>query len=78
MLLLSDDFFQNKLFSSKHSFRNTIRVSNSLDPDQDRLSVGPDLGPDCFEKGYQQMPNIDANKERVKQIHKCNMLIKYL
>ena len=27
-------FFQNQLFK-KNSFRNTIRVSNSLDPDQD-------------------------------------------
>ena len=26
-------------------FRNTIRVSNSLDPDQDGHSVLPDLGP---------------------------------
>ena len=26
--------FQNELFS-KNSFRNTLRVSNSLDPDQD-------------------------------------------
>ena len=26
------------------SFRNTIRASNSLDPDQARHSVGPDLG----------------------------------
>ena len=28
------DFFQNQLFL-KNSFRNDIRVSNSLDPDQD-------------------------------------------
>ena len=28
--------------------RNTIRVSNSLDPDQNRHSVGPDLGPNCL------------------------------
>ena len=33
----------------QHSFRNTIRVSNSLDPDQDRHSVGPDLGPNCLQ-----------------------------
>ena len=33
---------------SKNSFRNTIRMSNGLDPDQDRHSVGPDLGPNCF------------------------------
>ena len=24
-------------------------VSNSLDPDQDRQSVGPDLGPNCLQ-----------------------------
>ena len=34
---------------SKDSFRNTIRVSNILDPDQDRHSVGPDLGPNCLQ-----------------------------
>ena len=28
-------------------FRNTIRVSNGLDLDQDRHSVDPDLGPNC-------------------------------
>ena len=27
----------------------TIRVSNSLDLDQDRRSVGPDLGPNCLQ-----------------------------
>ena len=42
LLLLSADFF-SKLTFSKNNFRNTIRVSNSLDPDQDRHSVGPDL-----------------------------------
>ena len=35
---------------SKNSFRNTIRVSNSLDLDQDRCSVGPDLGPNCLQR----------------------------
>ena len=35
---------------SKNSFRNTITVSNSLDPDQDRRSVGPDLGPNCLQR----------------------------
>ena len=29
---------------------NTIRVSNGLGPDQDRRSVGPDLGPNCLQK----------------------------
>ena len=40
-------FFFKISFISKKSFknRNTIRVSNGLDPDQDRRSVGPDLDP---------------------------------
>ena len=42
-------FFQNSTFSKKY-FRNTIRVSNSLDPDQDRHSIGPDLGPNCLQR----------------------------
>ena len=28
----------------------TIRVSNSLDPDQDGRSVGPDLDPNCLQR----------------------------
>ena len=39
-----------KFAFSKNSFRNTIRVSNGLDPDQDRHSVGPDLGPNCLQR----------------------------
>ena len=31
-------------------FFNTIRVSNSLDPDQARHFVGPDLGPNCMQR----------------------------
>ena len=27
-----------------------MRVSNSLDPDKDRHSVGPDLGPNCLQR----------------------------
>ena len=45
--LSSADFFQNQLFE-KNSFRNTIRMSNSLDPDQARRFVEPDLGPNCL------------------------------
>ena len=30
-------------------FFNTIRLSNSLDPDQARQNVGPDLGPNCLQ-----------------------------
>ena len=43
--LSSADFFAKSTFL-KNSFRNTIRVSNSSNPDQ----VGPDLGPNCLQR----------------------------
>ena len=55
-LLSADFFFQNQLFQK--SFRNTIRVSNSLDPDQAQHFVEPGLGPDCLQRL--------SSKERVK------------
>ena len=50
-LLSSADFFSKVTFQKKY-FRNTIRVSNSLDPDQDRHVhvVCPDLDPNCAQK----------------------------
>ena len=42
-------FFQNQLFRKIIS-RITIRVSNSLDPDQAGHFVGPDFGPNCLQK----------------------------
>ena len=44
----------------KYSFRNIIRVSNSLDPDQDRH----DLGPNCLQK----LSADDTMSQRVKRI----------
>ena len=44
--LLSTDFLKPTFL--KVSFRNTIKLSNSLDPDQAQLTVGPDLGPNCL------------------------------
>ena len=46
LLLLSADVF----FLKKKSFRNSFRVSNGLDPDQDLDFDGPDLGPNCLQK----------------------------
>ena len=55
-LLLSADFFQNKLFM------NIIRVSNGLDPDQDHGSVNLDLiWVQTVCKGYQQMTKFAAS-----------------
>ena len=39
-----------KIKPSKKLFRNSITVSNSLDPDQARLNVGPDLGQNCLQR----------------------------
>ena len=39
-----------KSTSSKIYFRNTIRVSNRLDQDQDRHCVGPDLCQNCLQR----------------------------
>ena len=47
--LLSSDFFP-KLMFLENSFKNTTRGSNSLDPDQVRHFVGPDLGSRLFAK----------------------------
>ena len=40
-------FFRINFF--KKSFRNIIRVPNSIDSDQDRHPVSPDLGPNCLQ-----------------------------
>ena len=62
LLLLSSDFvFKVNFF--KNSFRNTVRVSNALDPDQIQGTVSPDLGPNCLHLGYQQMTKVAARKE---------------
>ena len=51
------DFFKIIFFQTIF-FRNTIRVSNGLDPDQDRLSVGPDLS-------YQQTTKVTATGQEL-------------
>ena len=46
--LLSADFFI--IYFLKNSFRNTIRESNCLHPDQARHIAGPDLGANCLQR----------------------------
>ena len=58
--LSSADFF-NIIFYVK-KIRNTIRVSNSSDPDQAPHFVGPDLGPNCL----QRLSADNTSKRRVK------------
>ena len=47
-LFSSADFLQNKVFKNKPP-RTTIRVSSSLDPDQDGHSVSLHLGSKCWQ-----------------------------
>ena len=59
---VSADLFSKSTFFNI-SFRNIIRVSNSLDPDQARQNVGPDLGPNCL-----QMLSADAtSRQRISK-----------
>ena len=59
LFLRSADFFRIIFF--ENSLRNTIRVSNSLDPDQALHSVGPDLGPNCL----QNLSADDTSRQKV-------------
>ena len=54
---------------SKNSFRNTIRVSNSLDPDQVRRFVGPELGPN-----YLLKLSADDTSRQTKSVHTHNCI----
>ena len=47
-MLLSLSF--SKLTFSKKKIRNSIRVSNGLEPDYDQSSVGPDLVANCLQR----------------------------
>ena len=51
----------SKLPFIKMSFRNTIRVSNGLDPDQDQTAF----------KGYQQMIKVAASRQRNNNLSVC-------
>ena len=46
------------------NFFNTIRVSNSLDPDQARLFVGPDLGPNCLQRSSADIAGKELNTKQ--------------
>ena len=52
----SADFLQNKVFKNKPP-RTTVRVSNSLYPDQDGHSVGLHLGSKCLQKAIGKRKN---------------------
>ena len=45
-----------------------MSVSNSLDPDQDQHSVGPDLGPNCL----QRLSADDTSRQKVDRVFRVN------
>ena len=47
----------------------TIRVSNGLDPGQDRLNVGPDLGPNCLQRLSAPLPQKELILKRSTWYH---------
>ena len=55
-LFSSADFLQNYFFKNKPP-GTTISVSNILDPDQDRHSVGLNLGSNCLQKAIGRQQN---------------------
>ena len=57
--------FSNLTFS-KNSIRNTIRVLNSLDPDQDLHTAEPDLGKNCYQR------SMLAGKELIQTFRSFN------
>ena len=66
--------FLQKLTFSKNSFTNAIRVSNSLDPDQDRQNVGPDLGPNSLQRfSADDKSRHKARKELKRPKHFMNL-----
>ena len=67
ILLSSADFFKISMF--KKPFRNTFRVSNSLNPNQARHYVWPDLGPIGLQK-------LSADEKKMLLIiHRCLLII---
>ena len=56
VLLSAVFFFFSKSTFLKKSCRNTIRVSNSLDPNQAQHFVRPDQGPNCLQKLSAEVP----------------------
>ena len=55
-------FFSKIISFLKNSFKYIVRVSSSLDPDQARQNVGPDLGPNCLQCFQQLTSGVDKEQ----------------
>ena len=67
----SADFLQNKVFKNKPP-RTIIRVSNSLDPDQDGHSVGLHVDSKCLQKAIGKRQNYPL---ACKELYQVNTLV---
>ena len=63
-------FFFSKSTFSKNYFRNTIRVSNSLDLDQAWYFVRPDWGPKCLQRLSADDTYIVSKEWTGQELHK--------
>ena len=61
-------FFKIRFFKNKPP-RTTIGVSNSLDPDQDRQSVGLNLGSNCLQKAIGRRQNYPLACKELQQVN---------
>ena len=59
-------------------FFNTIRVSNSLDPDQARHFVGPDLGPNCLQRLSAEIAGKELNTKQLVDTFWANPWLKLI
>ena len=65
IFLLSSDFF-SKLTFSKNAFNNHMILSNSLNPDQARRLVRPDLGSWLQKKQPRSRHQVATSKGKLK------------
>ena len=59
-------------------FFNTIRVSNSLDPDQARQNVGPDLGSNCLQRLSADITGKELNTKQLVDTFWLNPWLKLI
>ena len=79
LLLSSAELFQNQLFQKILS--GTLSdLSNSLDPDQDRQNVGPDLGPNCLQRlsADDRSPILQGKSYRKENLYHYPTELKYI
>ena len=66
LVLSSADFFKINFFKNFFQELNSISMSNSLDPDQNRQPVGPDLGPNCLQRlSAERKERVESNNKNL-------------